>query len=284
MLSKHSKTMRQLMMDPVEACRQLGRVSGQVRVALASNRRKTGSVRREGSFQRRILQNSRFLCLLYRYNQRAVPVQPARTGLPALGLALVPVQEPVYRYKGEKTCDLDLSFIKLPDLALGAVIKLYCRRILETSTPGSLEYIYARAGMPSGFLQGRSGCFGLLGAVRVDGGPVSPCWRQIVPRARYLLSLIELDRDTMHTRLGSAYECHSGVGLCAFALVSLMPVGLALHRPVSVEVAGQSQRGRDGCIHSPRDSSAGNTSGKSRTTGISSNAGAARRVTSTEAK
>nr|CAD1831147.1 unnamed protein product [Ananas comosus var. bracteatus] len=85
--------------------------------------------------------------------------------------------------------------------------------IFETSTPDSLEYIYARAGMPSGFLQGRSGCSGLLGAVRVDGGPVSPFWRQIVPRARYLWSLIELDRDTLHTRLGSAHECHSGVRL-----------------------------------------------------------------------
>nr|CAD1831712.1 unnamed protein product [Ananas comosus var. bracteatus] len=70
-------------------------------------------------------------------------------------------------------------------------------------------------------------------------------------------SLIELDRDTLHTRLGSAHECHSGVRLCAFALVSLMPVGLALHRPVSVEVAGQSQRGRDGCIHSPKDGATG---------------------------
>nr|CAD1839461.1 unnamed protein product [Ananas comosus var. bracteatus] len=45
-------------------------------------------------------------------------------------------------------------------------------------------------------------------------------------------SLIELDRDTLHTRLGRAHECHSGDGLCAFALVSLMPVGLALHGPV----------------------------------------------------
>ena len=63
---------------------------------------------------------------------------------------------------------------KLPDLALGAVIKLYCRSILETNTPGSLAYIYTRAGTPSGFLQGRLSCFRLLGAVRVDGGPVSP--------------------------------------------------------------------------------------------------------------
>nr|CAD1838422.1 unnamed protein product [Ananas comosus var. bracteatus] len=51
------------------------------------------------------------------------------------------------------------------------------------------------------------------------------------------LSLIELDRDTLHTRLGSAHECHSGVRLCTFALVSLMPVGLALHGPVSVNKA-----------------------------------------------
>nr|CAD1822936.1 unnamed protein product [Ananas comosus var. bracteatus] len=43
------------------------------------------------------------------------------------------------------------------------------------------------------------------------------------------ICLIELDRDTLHTRLGSAHECHSGDGLCAFALVSLLPVGLALH-------------------------------------------------------
>nr|CAD1826122.1 unnamed protein product [Ananas comosus var. bracteatus] len=55
------------------------------------------------------------------------------------------------------------------------------------------------------------------------------------PRSPYLLdlvkSLFELDRDTLHTRLGSAHECHSGVRLCAFALVSLMPVGLALYGP-----------------------------------------------------
>nr|CAD1829898.1 unnamed protein product [Ananas comosus var. bracteatus] len=43
------------------------------------------------------------------------------------------------------------------------------------------------------------------------------------------ICLIELDRDTLHTRLGSSHECHSRDGRCAFALVSLMPVGLALH-------------------------------------------------------
>nr|CAD1817185.1 unnamed protein product [Ananas comosus var. bracteatus] len=101
----------------VGACRQLWRVSGQVRVALASNRRKTDSVRREGSIQRRNLQNSRFSCLLYRYKIMlygttsagnacctvqgySVPVQATRTDSAALGLAPVPVQEPVYRYKG----------------------------------------------------------------------------------------------------------------------------------------------------------------------------------------
>nr|CAD1840534.1 unnamed protein product [Ananas comosus var. bracteatus] len=31
------------------------------------------------------------------------------------------------------------------------------------------------------------------------------------------MCLFELDRDTLHTRLGSAHECHSGVRLCAFA-------------------------------------------------------------------
>nr|CAD1822989.1 unnamed protein product [Ananas comosus var. bracteatus] len=119
-----------------------------------------------------------------------------------------------------------------------------------------------------GTSESQAGFRGRKGAVEVDGGPVSPFWHLSVPRARYLLivrpvrvdfltlafqSLFELDRDTLHTRLGSAHECHSGVRLCAFALVSLMPVGLALHGPVRVEVAGQSQRGGDGCIHSSGD-------------------------------
>ena len=60
---------------------------------------------------------------------------------------------------------------KLPDLALGAVIKLYCRSILETSTPDSLAYIYTRASTPSEFLQGRLGCSELLGAVRLTVDP-----------------------------------------------------------------------------------------------------------------
>nr|CAD1818347.1 unnamed protein product [Ananas comosus var. bracteatus] len=71
---------------------------------------------------------------------------------------------------------------------------------------------------------------------RTRGG-YSGAWSDVnfAPASRWS-SLIELDRDTLHTRLGSAHECHSGVRLCAFALVSLMPVGLVLHGPlVSVE-------------------------------------------------
>nr|CAD1817927.1 unnamed protein product [Ananas comosus var. bracteatus] len=56
-----------------------------------------------------------------------------------------------------------------------------------------------------------------------DSGDLLHC------RGFAIKSLIELDRDTLHTRLGSSHECHSGDGRCAFALVSLMPVGLALH-------------------------------------------------------
>nr|CAD1823626.1 unnamed protein product [Ananas comosus var. bracteatus] len=82
------------------------------------------------------------------------------------------------------------------------------------------------------------------GAVGVDGGPISPFWRQIMPKARDLLvvrligpcyltwaceSRIEFDRDTLHTRFGSSHECYSGDGRCASALVSFVQVGLALH-------------------------------------------------------
>nr|CAD1830150.1 unnamed protein product [Ananas comosus var. bracteatus] len=75
--------------------------------------------------------------------------------------------------------------------------------------------------------------------------------------ATKLESLFELDRDTLHTRLGSSHECHSGGGRGAFALVSLRLVGLAIHGLVSVEVAIQSQLSRDGCVHSPRDGATG---------------------------
>nr|CAD1820500.1 unnamed protein product [Ananas comosus var. bracteatus] len=66
-----------------------------------------------------------------------------------------------------------------------------------------------------------------------------------------LESLFELDRDTLHTRLGSSHECHSGGGRGAFALVSLRLVGLAIHGLVSVEVAIQSQLSRTGVFTVP---------------------------------
>nr|CAD1823148.1 unnamed protein product [Ananas comosus var. bracteatus] len=84
----------------------------------------------------------------------------------------------------------------LPDLALGAVVNLYHRSIGVMDTPDSLEVGYLTLACES---------------------------------------RIELDRDTLHTRLGSSHECHSGDGRCAFALVSFMPVGLTLHGLVSVE-------------------------------------------------
>nr|CAD1827214.1 unnamed protein product [Ananas comosus var. bracteatus] len=159
----------------------------------------------------------------------AVPVQPARIGLAALGLALVPVQEPVYRYKG---------------VGRG----LIC--ILETSTPGSLEYFYARAGTPSGFLQGRLDCFELLGAVGVDGGPGSPFWRQIVPRAQPQVSATapSADQDRDKGILTALRYCHArGV-----AHRNVKPQNLLLARDGVLKLfdfglaALAEQRGRDG--------------------------------------
>nr|CAD1820484.1 unnamed protein product [Ananas comosus var. bracteatus] len=55
-----------------------------------------------------------------------------------------------------------------------------------------------------------------------------------------LLATMELRESSveirLHTWLGSAHECNSGVGLSAFALYSVL-VGLALHGLISVEVA-----------------------------------------------
>nr|CAD1840738.1 unnamed protein product [Ananas comosus var. bracteatus] len=69
------------------------------------------------------------------------------------------------------------------------------------------------------------GCSGLLGAVGVDGGPVSPFWRRIVPRARDLLVVRPVRvgyltlacesstnlTETLVNSLGRAHECHSGM-------------------------------------------------------------------------
>nr|CAD1838809.1 unnamed protein product [Ananas comosus var. bracteatus] len=68
-----------------------------------------------------------------------------------------------------------------------------------------------------------------------------------------LESLFELDRDTLHTRLGSSHECHSGGGRGAFALVSLRLVGLAIHglshrfrllRLPRIRIEARASRGR----------------------------------------
>nr|CAD1838705.1 unnamed protein product [Ananas comosus var. bracteatus] len=89
--------------------------------------------------------------------------------------------------------------LKLPDLALGAVVILCRRSISVVDTPDSLV------------------CFG-------------PCYLTWACESR-----IELDRDTLHTWLGGSHECHSGDGRCAFALVSFVQVGLAPHGLLSIE-------------------------------------------------
>nr|CAD1829308.1 unnamed protein product [Ananas comosus var. bracteatus] len=86
--------------------------------------------------------------------------------------------------------------LKLPDLALGAVVCLYHRSLWAVDTQDSAECIYARVGMPSLFLQQCLGCSEVSGAVDVDGGPRLLFLHQIVPRAP-CESLIELDRDTL---------------------------------------------------------------------------------------
>nr|CAD1823606.1 unnamed protein product [Ananas comosus var. bracteatus] len=86
-------------------------------------------------------------------------------------------------------------------------------------TRSSLECIYARAEMPSLILQQSLSCSGLSGAVGVDGGPM---FLLLVSDCAEGIGLIELDRDTLHTRLGSSHECHSGDGRYTFALVSFV--------------------------------------------------------------
>nr|CAD1842468.1 unnamed protein product [Ananas comosus var. bracteatus] len=89
----------------------------------------------------------------------------------------------------------------LPDLALGAGVGLYHRSFSAVDTQGSLECIYTRAG----------------------------CRAWVI----FNYSSVEI---RLHTRLGSAHQCHSRVGLCAFALCSVL-VGLALYGLISVDVA-----------------------------------------------
>nr|CAD1834766.1 unnamed protein product [Ananas comosus var. bracteatus] len=143
----------------------------------------------------------------------AVPVQPARTGLATLGLALVPVQEPVYRYKGvereKPSCCISSSFFPSHSLSN----RLKARELGFVADVAPRSRLGIRLLPEQCEKAGRACDFAVL---------------DVTPVLVAVENLIELDRDTLHTRLGSAHECHSGDGLCAFALVSLMPVGLAL--------------------------------------------------------
>nr|CAD1830224.1 unnamed protein product [Ananas comosus var. bracteatus] len=88
--------------------------------------------------------------------------------------------------------------------------------------------LFFSAAVALGRFEGHYGflcCSGLLGAVGVDGGPVSPFWRRIVPRARDLLVVRPVRvgyltlacesstnlTETLVNSVGSRPECHSGM-------------------------------------------------------------------------
>nr|CAD1843865.1 unnamed protein product [Ananas comosus var. bracteatus] len=115
--------------------------------------------------------NLLFFCLLYRYSHRDVPVHYTVYAHTALRLASctgtrprVPVHQGRLgrgligvrrrrRAAGSFEHAFDAGALRgdRASVRLRSVIKLYCRSIFETSTPGSLEYIYTRAGSPRGF-------------------------------------------------------------------------------------------------------------------------------------
>nr|CAD1834753.1 unnamed protein product [Ananas comosus var. bracteatus] len=159
----------------------------------------------------------------------SVPVQATRTDLAALGLALVPVQEPVYRYKGvvlvenpvgDSVADVAPRAVRarlLPELCeeagrgcVFAVLDIAPRIVAVENLPSTVS-ISARSPRRSVGSR-RNLVHWILDCERIPRSPhlqfldevslVETCW-----------SLIELDRDTLHTRLGSAHECHSGVRL-----------------------------------------------------------------------
>nr|CAD1831088.1 unnamed protein product [Ananas comosus var. bracteatus] len=134
--------------------------------------------------------------------------------------------------------------LRLNPKSVSTASKVY---IFETSTPGSLDYIYTRAGAPSGFLQNRSGCSQLVGAVRVDGGPP-----------------VELDRDTLHTRLGSAHRVPLRSQALCFRVGVAHASWTCSPRTSLVWIEPDSRkRGRDGCIHSPGDGATGSAAAPS---------------------
>ena len=87
--------------------------------------------------------------------------------------------------------------------------------------------------------RGSVDCYGVSGAVRPSGGP-KVCVGYLALASE---GLIELDRATLHTRLGSAPECRSGVWACAFALVSGSAGWTCSPLRFRVGVAVQSQPG-----------------------------------------
>nr|CAD1823263.1 unnamed protein product [Ananas comosus var. bracteatus] len=245
---------------------ELWRVSEQVRVALASNRRKTDSVRREG-IQRRNLQNSRFSCLLYRYkimlyryNQRGECLlyrykgilyrYKLRAQIQLLSVGSCTGTGAVYRYKGVLVESPVGDFVA--DVAPRAVRARLLPELCEEAGRGSVFTVLdvalrfdvvEVARSPRRNVGSRRGLVRWIRDFKRNSrSPHLPdlvklvhrTWRSPVDPAEVVLvrgfvrcldlafevgyigftpNLIELDRDTLHTRLGSAHECHSGVRL-----------------------------------------------------------------------
>nr|CAD1832766.1 unnamed protein product [Ananas comosus var. bracteatus] len=84
-----------------------------------------------------------------------------------------------------------------------------------------------------------TGVIAQLGAVVVDSGPGFDRFDIRLCRGHVTSCSAEI---RLHTRLGRAHECRSGVWLCAFALMSL--INFAIHGLFRVEVAWLRQAGR----------------------------------------
>nr|CAD1843935.1 unnamed protein product [Ananas comosus var. bracteatus] len=149
--------------------------------------------------------------------------------LAALGLTLVPVQEPVYRYKGETGRACDFAVLDVAPVLVAVEVTRSRRRSIGfrrdlvrwirdfERNPRSpylriLVKVISDCWVPSELTVDPYRLFG----VRLCRGHVT-CWLLDQFRVGFLTlafqSLFELDRDTLHTRLGSAHECHSGVRL-----------------------------------------------------------------------
>nr|CAD1821376.1 unnamed protein product [Ananas comosus var. bracteatus] len=198
-------------------------------------------------------------CLLYRYKGLLYRYRMRAPNLAALGLALVPVQEPVYRYKrvGGRVISLVRPWRSpvgdfVADVAPRAVRAHLLPELCEEAGRGSVFTVLdvaPRFDVVEVARSPRRNVGSRRGLVRwirdFERNPRSPhlpdlvklvhrTWRSLVDPAEGVLvrgfvrcqgiafevgyigftpNLIELDRDTLHTRLGSAHECHSGVRL-----------------------------------------------------------------------